>query len=136
MTHITIDRAKLEQWLNAIDMFAGEDRQKALYKASKEMLQALAAQQEHEPENEPFVSLASVQEPVQEPMAKVDANDEDYWDAVFAMIRADEQEPAPVLVPIGEVRNGEAYFYNGMYTNKTDVPDGTKLHTTPPQNHV
>jgi hypothetical protein len=26
--------------------------------------QALAAQQEHEPENEPFVSLASVQEPV------------------------------------------------------------------------
>jgi hypothetical protein len=85
---------------------------------------ALAARQEHEPE------------PVQEPMAKVDANDEDYWDAVFAMIRADEQEPAPVLVPIGEVRNGEAYFYNGMYTNKTDVPDGTKLHTTPPQNHV
>jgi len=39
---------------------------------------------------------------------------------------------APVQEPIGEVRNGEAYFYNGMYTNKTDVPDGTKLYTTPP----
>ena len=43
MTQITIEKAKLEQWLNAIDMFAGEDRQKALYEASKEMLQALAA---------------------------------------------------------------------------------------------
>jgi hypothetical protein len=32
--------------------------------------QALAAQQEHEPENEPYVSLASVQEPVQEPVQK------------------------------------------------------------------
>jgi hypothetical protein len=43
MTHITIERAKLEQWLKAVDMFAGEDRQKALHEAGKEMLQALAA---------------------------------------------------------------------------------------------
>jgi hypothetical protein len=33
-------------------------------KAITAIKQALAAQQEHEPENEPFVSLASVQEPV------------------------------------------------------------------------
>jgi hypothetical protein len=32
--------------------------------------QALAAQQEHEPENEPYVSLASVQEPVLKPLSK------------------------------------------------------------------
>jgi hypothetical protein len=44
-------------------------------------------------------------------------------------------QPA-VQEPIGEVRNGEAYFYNGMYTNKTDVPDGTKLYTTPPAQEV
>jgi hypothetical protein len=43
MKHITIERAKLEQWLKAVDMFAGEDRQKALHEAGKEMLQALAA---------------------------------------------------------------------------------------------
>ncbi len=42
MNTVTIERAKLEQWLNAIDMFAGEDRQKALHEAGKEMLQALA----------------------------------------------------------------------------------------------
>lgn len=32
---------------------------------------------------------------------------------------------------IGEVRDSEAYFYNGMWTNWTDVADGTKLYTTP-----
>jgi len=37
-------------------------------KAITVIKQALAAQQEHEPENEPFVSLASVQEPVQATM--------------------------------------------------------------------
>lgn len=30
--------------------------------------------------------------------------------------------------PMGEVRKGEAYFYNGMYTDKTDLPDGTLLY--------
>jgi hypothetical protein len=35
-----------------------------LFEAEEILEQALAAQQEHEPENEPFVSLASVQEPV------------------------------------------------------------------------
>ena len=49
MTHITIERARLEQWLKAIDMFAGEDRQKALHEAGKEMLQALAARPVQEP---------------------------------------------------------------------------------------
>lgn len=34
--------------------------------------------------------------------------------------------------PIGEVRNSSAYFYDGMYTNKTDAPDGTKLYATRP----
>jgi hypothetical protein len=43
-----------------------------------------------------------------------------------------ELDAASSQEPIGEIRNGEAYFYNGMYTNKTDVPDGTKLYTTPP----
>lgn len=33
--------------------------------------------------------------------------------------------------PVGEVRNSEAYFYNGMYTDKTDLPNGTKLYTNP-----
>jgi hypothetical protein len=37
---------------------------KAELKRLQDDMQALAAQQEHEPENEPFVSLASVQEPV------------------------------------------------------------------------
>jgi hypothetical protein len=37
---------------------------KLVEKAITAIKQALAAQQEHEPENEPFVSLASVQEPV------------------------------------------------------------------------
>ena len=40
---------------------------KLVEKAITAIKQALAAQ--HEPENEPFVSLASVQEPVQEPVA-------------------------------------------------------------------
>jgi hypothetical protein len=39
-----------------------------LFEAEEILEQALAAQQEHEPENEPFVSLASVQEPVQATM--------------------------------------------------------------------
>jgi hypothetical protein len=43
-----------------------------------------------------------------------------------------ELDAASSQEPIGEVRNGEAYFYNGMYTNKTDAPDGTKLYTAPP----
>jgi hypothetical protein len=44
--------------------------------------QALAAQQEHEPENEPFVSLASVQEPVQEPVGLIERlkNPEDHYE--------------------------------------------------------
>jgi hypothetical protein len=37
--------------------------------------QALAAQQEHEPENEPYVSLASVQEPV----AWMDVDEKGVW---------------------------------------------------------
>ena len=55
MSAVTIERAKLEQWLRAVDMFAGKDRQKALHETGKEMLQALAAQPA----------------PVQEPVAKV-----------------------------------------------------------------
>jgi hypothetical protein len=38
----------------------------------------------------------------------------------------------PEQEPIGEVRNSRAYFYSGMYTDKTDAPDGTKIYTTPP----
>jgi hypothetical protein len=43
MGTVTIKRARLEQWLKAVDMFAGKDRQKALHEAGEEMLQALAA---------------------------------------------------------------------------------------------
>jgi len=49
MGTVTIERARLEQWLKAIDMFAGEDRQKSLHEAGKEMLQALAARPVQEP---------------------------------------------------------------------------------------
>jgi hypothetical protein len=38
----------------------------------------------------------------------------------------------PVQEPIGEVRNSRAYFYGGIYTDKTDAPDGTKIYNTPP----
>jgi hypothetical protein len=38
----------------------------------------------------------------------------------------------PEKEPIGEVRNSRAYFYSGMYTDKTDAPDGTKIYTTQP----
>jgi hypothetical protein len=41
-------------------------------------------------------------------------------------------QPAPVQEPIGEVRSSRAYFYGGIYTDKTDAPDGTKIYTTPP----
>jgi hypothetical protein len=56
----------------------------------------------------------------------------DNLSAYIARHKATPPAQPAVQEPIGEVRNGEAYFYNGMYTNKTDVPDGTKLYTTPP----
>lgn len=47
-------------------------------------------------------------------------------DALQAKLSAMEEQK-----PVGEVRNSSAYFYNGMYTDKTDVPDGTKLYAAP-----
>jgi hypothetical protein len=111
--------------------------------------QALAAQQEHEPENEPYVSLASVQEPV----AWVDllkqaeevvrskslwkkyidgtplANDIAVWMASFAQEHATPPaQPAPVQ-PVATVQ-----CINGVTIGYLDVmqPVGTKLYTTPP----
>jgi hypothetical protein len=49
----------LDAWLPTVPNLI--EKKKAAITAIK---QALAAQQEHEPENEPYVSLASVQEPV------------------------------------------------------------------------
>ncbi len=51
----------------AVDMNNGAEVGEAaelMCEAITAIKQALAAQQEHEPENEPYVSLASVQEPV------------------------------------------------------------------------
>ena len=64
MTHITIEREEAKRILHVINSGAGELRQLGLRLAGKTLEQALAAQ--HEPENEPYVSLASVQEPVGE----------------------------------------------------------------------
>ena len=56
MNNITLSRDTVEQWLEDLEY---SDSDKNVIAAIK---QALAAQ--HEPENEPHVSLASVQEPV------------------------------------------------------------------------
>ena len=88
MTHITIERARLKLALEALKL--NNDEWKSLadsgdcgrwkaedqdhYKQTNEAIaaveQALAAQ--HEPENEPFVSLASVQEPVAWPVGSAE----------------------------------------------------------------
>jgi hypothetical protein len=63
MTHITIEKAKLEKVFFALTAAKHGNLDNEW---TEEVLaickQALAAQQEHEPENEPFVSLASVRE--------------------------------------------------------------------------
>lgn len=33
-----------------------------------------------------------------------------------------------VQEPIGDIRKGVAYFFNGMYTDKPDLPDGALLY--------
>ena len=70
MTHITIEREALQTVLDTLEenhhLIEQYERSEylALYDRQITVIkQALAAQQEHEPENEPYVSLASVQEP-------------------------------------------------------------------------
>jgi hypothetical protein len=64
--------------------------------------------------------LACFGQPAQEPVEKVDANDEDYWDNVFGMARADEQELTPVQEPVAcvqdldEVKRKHLVYEKGM----------------------
>jgi hypothetical protein len=106
MKNITVSRDNVEQWLEDLE-YSNSD--KNVITAIK---QALAAQPA----------------PVQEQISGFDVVlDEKMPPNTMKFV-----QPAPtVQEPIGEVRNGESYFYNSMYTNKTDVPDGTKLYTAP-----
>jgi hypothetical protein len=196
MSHITIERARLEQWLKAVDMFAGEDRQKALHEAGKEMLQALAICEQAR--SAPTVQdidarvdavIAKIKTGINEKPTALNSYGLKMWDSVRDDLVALATPPATLVQepvkgqpsdadlrkaftkeiggpnpfyrcntcgssepglreylvahwlthttpsveePIGEIRNGKAYFYDGMYTNKTEAADGTKLYTTPP----
>jgi hypothetical protein len=85
-----------------------EEYQQALAEQIKQELVTGAAQQEHEPENEPFVSLASVQEPV----AWMFEDDEDNGHKTFI-----QTPPSPEVV---------------AYLAKWNRPAWVPLYTTPP----
>jgi hypothetical protein len=76
--------------------------------------QALAAQQEHEPENEPFVSLASVRED---------------WGPGPHEYHSLPSQPAPVQEPVAWIEH-----HKGGDNLEWDNPGGkcTPLYTTPP----
>jgi hypothetical protein len=92
--------------------------------------QALAAQQEHEPENEPFVSLASVQEPVQATM-KLESSGPGHGPAPnqklsvrhVSLIDAGKTaaQPAPVQEPVAwrEFDGEGGYTYFAYQDNET-----------------
>jgi len=74
--------------------------------------QALAAQQEHEPENEPYVSLASVRED---------------WGPGPHEYHSLPSQPAPVQEPVAWVNHGE-----NRITRATGWDGYGALYTTPP----
>jgi hypothetical protein len=94
------------------------------------------------------IAAAPQPAPVQEPVAKVDANDEGFWADILPdrtvkvgqLLYAEAPKPAQQQEqePVGEVkrygRDSHGRQWHGIYwyDPNVDVPHGTKLYTSPP----